>query len=317
MNTRGLITSSFLFFYLVVFGQTTIYEDLTLHSTAQLVFFNQPVNFFQGKITRQQTDDAYVIFDQAVPRNVSNDSHVEIPVLSRNQNDFIFPVGNDGVYQSLFVNDGDTNDLMVLFQRIAFDDLSLPDGIEFISNHFHWLVSGEKNAQVGLSWNTNSLLPQLTNELDALTILGYTAAGWEVIDSQITPFAEDGITPSSLVEGSIISRERIAFDRYDALTLGGIKTTTTLLVSQGLTPNGDNVNDTWYIENIERYPEVVIRVFNRWGGEVFYHKGRYNNDWNGSYKNNAKPLPEAPYYYRIDLENDGYIEHEGWIYINY
>ena len=54
------------------------------------------------------------------------------------------------------------------------------------------------------------------------------------------------------------------------------------------------------------------------GGErYFFHQGINNNDWGGTYKNNLETLPDAPYYYRIDLDNDGYVEHQGWIYINH
>ena len=87
-----------------------------------------------------------------------------------------------------------------------------------------------------------------------------------------------------------------------------------LNVSQVITPNGDGVNDTWVIYNIENNPNTLIRVFNRWGAEVFSAKN-YANDWDGHYKNNSEELPQAPYYYQIDINNDGSIEYNGWIYI--
>ena len=45
--------------------------------------------------------------------------------------------------------------------------------------------------------------------------------------------------------------------------------------------------------------------------------GNYTNDWDGTYKDNTKKLPSAPYYYQIDQDNDGSIDLTGWIYINY
>jgi gliding motility-associated-like protein len=85
-------------------------------------------------------------------------------------------------------------------------------------------------------------------------------------------------------------------------------------VSEALTPNGDGVNDTWSIYGIEQHPNSEVRVYNKWGHEVFFAKG-YSNDWNGYYKNQSKPLPDASYYYQIDLDGDGSIEKDGWIYI--
>ena len=64
------------------------------------------------------------------------------------------------------------------------------------------------------------------------------------------------------------------------------------------TPNGDGVNDTWIIENIEQFPFSEIWVYNRVGNLV-YNSKNYQNDWDGSF--NGKPLPEATYYYVIDL----------------
>ncbi|WP_089321231.1 gliding motility-associated C-terminal domain-containing protein [Pontibacter ummariensis] len=65
-----------------------------------------------------------------------------------------------------------------------------------------------------------------------------------------------------------------------------------------MTVNGDNINDTWYIKNIEYYPNCRIQVFTRWGNKVYESTG-YNEPWNGTY--NGKPLPMAAYYYIIDL----------------
>ena len=86
-------------------------------------------------------------------------------------------------------------------------------------------------------------------------------------------------------------------------------------ISEAITPNGDGINDTWFINNIESHPNSVIRVYNRWGQEVFYAVG-YQNNWNGHYENNSGPLPDAAsYYYQIDLDGNGSLDYDGWIYI--
>ena len=113
------------------------------------------------------------------------------------------------------------------------------------------------------------------------------------------------------------SEERVDFSLYTALSLGVVAFNTALNISQAITPNGDGINDVWFIENIERYPKTSIRVYNRWGTQVFYQASHYKNDWGGTFEDNNKPLPPAPYYYRIDLDNNGKMEHEGWLYINH
>lgn len=85
-------------------------------------------------------------------------------------------------------------------------------------------------------------------------------------------------------------------------------------VAEAVTPNGDGINDTWVIRDIENYPNNEVRVYNTWGQLVFEAKG-YDNGWNGSLQNGQGTLPRASYYYQIDLDGDGQIEKQGWIYI--
>jgi len=67
------------------------------------------------------------------------------------------------------------------------------------------------------------------------------------------------------------------------------------------TPNGDDVHDTWHIENIDKFPSATVEVYNRWGS-LLYSGGDYpNNEWDGTYE--GKVLPVASYYYIIDLQN--------------
>ena len=74
-----------------------------------------------------------------------------------------------------------------------------------------------------------------------------------------------------------------------------------LFIPSSFSPNGDDINDTWVIRNIELYPNVELRVFNRWGLDVFQDIG-YSEPWDGTYRGN--PLEPGTYYYVIDL-NDG------------
>jgi gliding motility-associated-like protein len=85
-------------------------------------------------------------------------------------------------------------------------------------------------------------------------------------------------------------------------------------ISQAFTPNGDGINDFFMIYNIERYPNSTLRVFNRWGSEVYFSPD-YKNDWDGHNKNSAQALPQpAGYFYQIDLLGDGTIDLSGWFY---
>ena len=75
-----------------------------------------------------------------------------------------------------------------------------------------------------------------------------------------------------------------------------------LFIPNGFTPNGDGYNDTWYIPFLTNYPESTVKVFNRWGQELFSGNGN-SNPWNGSFQ--GKDLPTADYYYVIIIEQIG------------
>lgn len=74
------------------------------------------------------------------------------------------------------------------------------------------------------------------------------------------------------------------------------------------TPNGDGVNETFYIEGIEQFPGSQITIWNRWG-KIVYESNSYNNSWT------AKDEADGPYYYvlqRSDGENfEGYVHRIG------
>lgn len=89
---------------------------------------------------------------------------------------------------------------------------------------------------------------------------------------------------------------------------------TEISVSEVITPNGDGINETWEINNIKNYPETIVRVYNRWGNEVFF-SNNYLNDWDGHFKDSNDSLPSSSYFYQIDLFGDGKIDHQGWLYI--
>jgi gliding motility-associated-like protein len=96
---------------------------------------------------------------------------------------------------------------------------------------------------------------------------------------------------------------------------GDVCDTVEINVSQAITPNGDGINDTWMIYNIEYHPNTTVRVFNRWGSEVFFSRD-YKNDWDGHYNGSPYSLPDAAsYLYQVDLNSDGTIEYSGWLYI--
>jgi gliding motility-associated-like protein len=67
-----------------------------------------------------------------------------------------------------------------------------------------------------------------------------------------------------------------------------------LVFYQGFSPNNDDTNDKFIIENADQYPDNELFVYNRWGSQVFYAKN-YRNNWDANW--NSEPLPDGTYYY--------------------
>lgn len=62
-----------------------------------------------------------------------------------------------------------------------------------------------------------------------------------------------------------------------------------------ITADGDNVNDTFIIKNLEDYDSVHVVILNRWGNVVWENE-TYNNEWNGT-NMSGEPLSEGVYTY--------------------
>jgi gliding motility-associated-like protein len=73
-------------------------------------------------------------------------------------------------------------------------------------------------------------------------------------------------------------------------------------IPNAFSPNADGINDTWIIENIDLFPYAVIKVFNRWGQQMFESLGK-DDPWDGTY--NGKLLPTGSYVYIVNVYEIG------------
>ena len=87
-------------------------------------------------------------------------------------------------------------------------------------------------------------------------------------------------------------------------------------IYKAFSPNNDNINDVWVIENIENYPDNHVMIYDRLGGVIYSAKGYNNVDivWDGhSNQSGQDIMPSGTYFYKIDLGSDistpkGYVE---------
>lgn len=69
---------------------------------------------------------------------------------------------------------------------------------------------------------------------------------------------------------------------------------TEIIIPNVFSPNGDGHNDALAFEGAQYYPNTSLKVFNRWGQEVFT-SGNYKNTWH------ATDMPEGTYFFILKL----------------
>ncbi len=148
----------------------------------------------------------------------------------------------------------------------------------------------------GLFLNTAFLItPTLGTILyEGDTILIYTPNDDEYkgVDTFTYSVCDLGV-PEICVEGEIIVTLSLpipALEIYDAFS-----------------PNGDGINDTWFIEGIREFPNNTVKVFDEWNNLV-YEATRYDNRdviWNGETNvlSSGGMLRDGTYYYSVELGN--------------
>ncbi|HZY80306.1 MAG TPA: HYR domain-containing protein [Cyclobacteriaceae bacterium] len=89
--------------------------------------------------------------------------------------------------------------------------------------------------------------------------------------------------------------------------------------SKVITPNGDGINDTWMLTNIEKFKDNTVLVVDRWGNRV-YHSSGYDNasiQWSGIGPTGSR-VPVGTYFYTVDVRVKGtVIRDSGFIEVVY
>lgn len=74
-----------------------------------------------------------------------------------------------------------------------------------------------------------------------------------------------------------------------------------MFIPNWFSPNSNGKEDIWLIEGFE-YDQLMLRIFNVYGQELYYTESQNYVPWDGTY--NGKDLPNGDYYYVIESENN-------------
>jgi gliding motility-associated-like protein len=112
---------------------------------------------------------------------------------------------------------------------------------------------------------------------------------------------------------------------YEACT---VENCVSIIVHNAMTPNGDALNEIFFIENInitECYPENTVEIYNRWGVKV-YDAENYDNttrvftgisEGRSTVKQSAE-LPTGTYFYILKYKTleGNYVTKNGYLYLS-
>ncbi|RDV13111.1 gliding motility-associated C-terminal domain-containing protein [Pontibacter diazotrophicus] len=153
---------------------------------------------------------------------------------------------------------------------------------------------------------TATVRPSVANAGEDVTIMegqsvklqatGGTSYSWSPATGLSNPFiADPSARPLKTTTFTVTVTSEFGCAYTDEVTVTVLPH---VVPTNAITVNGDNINETWFIKNIELYPNCHVQIFTRWGNKIYESKG-YQEPWNGTH--NGMPLPMASYYYIIDL----------------
>ena len=97
------------------------------------------------------------------------------------------------------------------------------------------------------------------------------------------------------------------FDAVCAQQVLSVEVVGDIIVYNGISPNGNNQNDTWIIKYIDVLDETKtnhVSLFNRWGDAVFEvdNYDNVNRVFAGNNKS-GNELPTGTYFYKIEFSS--------------
>jgi gliding motility-associated-like protein len=158
---------------------------------------------------------------------------------------------------------------------------------------------------VGSSYQINA-----TGSADIVSINWLPVSGLSCSNC-LTPLA----TPQSTTDYIVDVSNNGGCQASDSIKITVICNNNNIFVPNTFSPNGDGVNDIFYVRGKGLSTIPSITIFNRWGQIVFQKKDFAPNDptagWDGTF--NGKPAPIDVYIYTIDIicDNSSLIPYHG------
>ena len=310
---QNISGSALSYFHNVLFDNNSLVSPFYLSGSISI---DNESDFSQGIVDNENYGGNIIFQQNADHLGTNDDSHVDGEVIKIGDTEFEFPIGDSGFYRPAFItapdNATDAFTAHYIFQNS--DSSTSPHNlaagvIHQIDNTEYWVIertAGNSDVVLTLGWDNNTSPDFITDanpehihivRWDAENNFWKSEGGIPDPDNQtITTIANiegDGIFTLAIIKPEIILPDD-------------------LVIYTAVSPNGNGRNDVFLIDGIDRYPNNSVKIFNRWGKEVFSTRG-YNetdNVFRGFSKtsmtiNDSEPLPTGTYFYILKYEFPG------------
>ena len=305
-----------------------VFDNLYLNTSMGLT---NDLLFVTGKVVtpRDNRDISLDFLKHQLYVGESDANHVDGYTKVISEGEFVFPIGDANSFRPMILPNQIVNSVYkgAYFRENPNNPSTFSPGfstdkrqetLKSINTKEFWDLDGSKETTIKLTWNIDSELDALANDVRNLSVVGWSP------DLSLWVDLGNVKTTGNIDEGTIESNRFIP-DNFEAITIGstskivlGININSNARRNYGISPNGDGVNDTFVIEGLENGGKNTLQIFNRWGVLVYSKKG-YDNSWGGISENSltinaSKGLPEGTYFYILEFDGGGN-NWQGYIYI--
>ncbi|UPZ14379.1 gliding motility-associated C-terminal domain-containing protein [Flavobacterium humidisoli] len=319
--------------------QIAHFQNIIFENSSELVPFHLNTTIeignnatFKNGIIDADTFNGKMIFDQnAFHTDASNLSFVDGKVENIGDLDFEFPIGDQLYFRPSYHDKGANANNIYTTQYFLqnagnqYPYTSKDETIISIDEVEYWNLTQDQGSEkiiLSLTLDTNTT-PASFFEENPNTQLGIVR--W---DQAVQKWVNEGGVTTNLLTGANYSKlVTTQVGGYGLFTIAIVKNTITpdsdLIIYNAVSPNGDGINDSFYIKGIDKYPDNRVEIYNRWGVKVYDATSYNENDvmFKGysdgrSTVKRGEGLPAGTYFYVLKYNKDNtIIEKTGYLYI--
>ncbi|UPQ78198.1 gliding motility-associated C-terminal domain-containing protein [Flavobacterium azooxidireducens] len=291
------------------------------------------LDFYQGIVDNDNFGGLLVFEDNAYHANVDDASHVDGYVQKNGDDAFQFPIGDSEQfrYASISAPDEATDAFTGKYfwedSNPLYPHTNRAGVITLIDNAEYWTIdrtTGNSDIFLTLTWDEDTTPSSIyAAPYEEIHIVRWDATQnlWIDEGGVADPATKEVTTVVNPVLGfGVFTLARVKVDNI--LPCGGRG----LVIYNAVSPNGDGVNDYFFLDGIDSCPNNKVEIYNRWGVKV-YETSSYDSNGNvfRGYSEGRvtvgqnEKLPSGTYFYILNfLDETGgsKTKKSGYLYLN-